>query len=67
MATTPPALQIEGSDDGSTFYSIGSPLTAVASSSVQLTVNNIQTKFVRARVSTAGNTVVSGYVLVKAF
>ena len=67
-ATTPPALQLEGSDDnGATWYAIGSPLTAVASSSVQVTVANVTSQLVRARVSTAGATVVSGYVLLKAF
>lgn len=56
-ATTPPALQLEGSEDGTNFYSIGSPLTAVASSTVQLTLNSTSVTFVRARVSTAGVTV----------
>jgi len=66
-ATTPPAIQLEGSDDNTNFYSIGSPLTGVASSAVQLTVNNIQTKFLRARVSTAGATVTANYILIKGF
>lgn len=67
-ASTPPAVQLEGSDDnGATWYSIGSPLTAVASSTVQLTVNNIQTGLLRGRISTAGVTVVAGYLLIKAF
>lgn len=52
-ASTPPALQIEGSDDdGATWYSIGSPLTGVASSTVQLTVANVNAERIRARVST---------------
>lgn len=67
-ATTPPALQLEGSDDnGASWYSIGTPLTAVASSTVQVTVANTQSGLLRARVSTAGVTVTAGYVLIKGF
>jgi hypothetical protein len=67
ITTTAPQLQIEGSDDnGTTWYSVGSPLTAVASSTVQLTVSNINSQLVRARVSTAGVGVTAGYVMVKA-
>ena len=66
-ATTPPALQIEGSEDGINFYPIGSPLTGVASSTVQLTVSSLSATFVRARVSTIGATVVAGYVSIKAW
>lgn len=66
-ATTPPALQIEGSEDGINFYPMGSPLTGVASSTVQLTVSGLSATFVRARVSTVGATVVAGYVSLKAW
>lgn len=66
-ATTAPQIQLEGSDDfGATWYSIGSPLTAVASSTVQVTVDNINAAAVRARVSTAGVGVTAGYVMIKA-
>jgi hypothetical protein len=66
-ATTPPALQIEGSEDGTNWYAVGSPLTGVASSTVQLTVASLSPTFVRARVSTAGVTVTAGYVSLKAW
>ncbi len=66
-ATTPPALQIEGSEDGTTWYAIGSPLTAVANSTVELTVVDRSALFVRARVSTAGATVTAGYVCLKSW
>jgi hypothetical protein len=67
-ATTPPALQLEGSDDnGATWYALGSPLTAVASSSVRAAVNNVQAQLLRARVSSAGSAVTAGYVTVKGF
>jgi hypothetical protein len=66
-ATTAPALQMEGSDDnGASWYAIGTPLTAVASSTVQLTVLDINAALMRVRVSTAGATVTAGYVMIKA-
>ena len=66
-ATIAPVLQLEGSDDnGTTWYAIGSPLTAVANSTVQLTVPDINSGVMRARVSTAGSVVTAGYVLLKA-
>ena len=67
ITTTAPALQMEGSDDnGATWYSIGTPLTAVANSTVQLTINDINSGIMRVRVSTAGVGVTAGYVLLKA-
>ena len=68
ITTTAPAFQIEGSDDnGASWYAIGSPLTGVASSTVQLTVANFNTDLIRARVSTAGVGSTLGYVLLKCF
>lgn len=68
VTTTAPAIQIEGSDDhGATWYAIGTPLTGVASSSVQTTVNNIQANRIRARVSTAGVGATLGYLCLKSF
>lgn len=67
ITTTAPALQLEGSDDfGLSFYAIGSPLTAVANSTVQATVSTINAAALRARVSTAGVGVTAGYVMIKA-
>jgi hypothetical protein len=66
-ATTPPTFQLEGSPDGgTTWYAVGSPLAAVASSTVQATASGVNTDLVRARVSVAGNTVVAGYVMIRA-
>ena len=65
-ATTPPAIQIEGSDSlGGTgqWYALGPALTGVASSTVQVTVNNIQSNRIRARVTTIGNTIGAGYAI----
>ncbi len=66
-ATTAPILQLEGSFDNTNWFAIGSPLTAVASSTVVSTIANIHANFIRARVSTAGATVVAGYVAIKTF
>lgn len=67
-ATTPPAIQIEGSDDnGASWYAIGAPLTAAASSTTRLVVNDLHAALIRGRVSTVGDTVVAGYVLLKGF
>lgn len=67
ITTTAPAFQLEGSEDGTNFYPIGAPLTAVASSTVQVTVSGTSCTFVRARVSTAGVGATLGYVSVKAW
>ena len=68
ITTTAPALQLEGSDDnGATWFAVGSPLTAVASSTVKVTVNNVACQLLRARVSTAGVGVTAGYVLLRGF
>ena len=67
ITTTAPALQMEGSDDnGASWYAIGTPLTAVASSTVQVTVVDINAALMRVRVSTAGSGVTAGYVMLKA-
>jgi hypothetical protein len=67
-ATTPPALQLEGSDDnGVTWYALGAPLTAVASATVQVTVPDTSPGLIRARVSTAGATVVAGSITLKGY
>jgi hypothetical protein len=66
ITTTAPAIQLEGSDDnGASWYSIGSPLTAVANSTVQLTVPDVNAAITRGRISTAGVGVTAGYVMLK--
>ena len=65
ITTTAPQLQLEGSDDTTSWYAIGSPLTAVASSTVVLNYTGIMPKYIRVRVSTAGVGVTAGYVAIK--
>jgi hypothetical protein len=67
-ATTPPALQLQGSDDnGATWTLIGSPLTGVTNATVSATVNNINYELVRAIVTTIGVTVTSNFIAIKGF
>ena len=67
-ATTAPILQLQGSDDnGATWYAVGSTLTAVANSTVQLTTYYTNSQLLRAVVTLAGATVTAGYVLIKGF
>lgn len=68
ITTTAPALQIEGSDDnGLTWYAIGAPLTAVASTTVRATNVDVNSQLIRARVSTAGSGATLSHVLLKGF
>jgi hypothetical protein len=68
ITTTAPALQLEGSDDnGLTWYALGTPLTAVASSTVRAVVVDTNSQLLRARVSTAGSGATLTHVLLKGF
>lgn len=67
-ATTPPTLKLQGSDDAVNWYDLPSgSVAAVASSAVQVTVNDIACRWVRAVVSSAGAAVTSNFILLKAF
>ena len=66
ITTTAPQFQLEGSDDNANWFAIGTPLTAVANS----TVNRFEDggglpRFIRARVSTAGSGATLTYVNLK--
>jgi hypothetical protein len=67
ITTTAPQLQLQVSEDGTNYVNVGSPLLAVASSTVLATVANISPKFARAIVTTAGVGVTAGYVQIKAY
>jgi hypothetical protein len=64
--TIAPVLQLQGSDDNLTWYSIGTTLTSVASSTVAGTVNTCLAKFMRIIVTTAGTGTTAGYVRLQA-
>jgi len=63
-ATTAPALQVQGSDDGTNWYNLGVPLTGVASSTVTIQLDNILPKNLRWKVSTAGASIGVGYKII---
>lgn len=65
-ATTAPVLQLQGSEDGATWYSIGTTFTPVASSTTIAIVKDFVPKFARVIVATAGATVTPGYISLKA-
>jgi hypothetical protein len=68
ITTTAPALQLEGTDDnGVTAYAIGTPLTAVASTTVRAITVDVNSQLIRARVSTAGAGATLAHVLLKGF
>lgn len=67
ITTTAPVFQMQGSDDNLNFYDIGATLTAVANSTVQLTVYELPCKFTRVIVKTAGVASTLGYIALKAW
>ena len=67
-ATTAPVFKLQGSEDNSTWYDLSATtLTGVASSTVQLTLANINAPYIRGIVSTAGVGSTLGYVSLKAW
>lgn len=66
-ASLVPQIQLQGSDDGSNWYDISTPLVSVVSAIKHLTVNDITTSFVRGKISTAGITAIPGYLMLRAF
>lgn len=65
-ATTAPVLQLQGSEDGVNWYTIGSNFTPTASSTTLAVFKDVMPKFARVSVATAGATVTAGYVSIKA-
>ena len=67
-ATGAPSIQIQASDDaGASWYSIGTALAAVASTTVSATVTNVTAQQYRCIVTSAGSGVTAGYVLLRSF
>jgi len=67
-STTNPSLQLQGSEDnGVSWYSIGSAITAIANSTVSITIVDVNTQLLRAIVTSAGSGVTMGYILLKGF
>jgi hypothetical protein len=67
ITTTAPQFTLQGTLDGTNWYSLGSALTSVASSTVQLTVNNINADRVRINTSTGGSGATLGEIVLRSF
>lgn len=65
ITTTAPVFSLEGSEDNSNWFDLGTTITGVASSTVRAKVSDY-VKFVRARVSTAGSGATLGDITIKA-
>lgn len=66
-ATTAPTLQLEGSiDNGSTWFNLGTTLTTLASSTVELTFP-LNADLVRVKVSSAGSGATLNYICIRSF
>jgi hypothetical protein len=66
ITTTAPQFQLEGSDDDANWFALGTPLTSVASSTVNTFIDGAGLpRFIRARVSTAGSGATLVYVNLK--
>lgn len=65
VTTTAPQVQLQGSETGSDWYLIGTPLTGVASSTVRSMITGEIPRFIRAIVTTAGVGVTAGYLCIK--
>lgn len=63
-ATTAPALQMQGSDDGTNWYNLGVSLVGITSSTVTIQLDNILPKNLRWKVSTAGVSIGVGYKII---
>ncbi len=67
ITTTAPQFTLQGTLDGTNWFNIGTALTSVASSTVQLTVNNINADRVRINTSTAGSGATLGEIVLRSF
>lgn len=66
VTTTAPQFQLQGSEDGTNWYSLGAALTTTANNTSIVTVPSVIPKFARAIVSTAGVGATLGQVSIKA-
>ena len=67
ITTTAPIIGLEGSEDGSAWYDMGSRVLAVANTTTSVPITGYAPKFVRAKVFAAGSGATLNYLLVKAF
>jgi hypothetical protein len=65
ITTTAPVLVYEASVDNSTWVQVGADITTVANTTSLLQLSNVQARFSRLRVKTAGSGATVNYLLVK--
>lgn len=63
-AATPPTVQLQGSQDGANWYSMGSALAGVASAIQTKEVTDNLPKYIRATVTVIGVTIGAGYSII---
>jgi hypothetical protein len=66
ITTTPPVMQLIGSEDGVNWYAIGATFNTAANSTFAVVVKDMLPKFVRVQVTTAGAGATLNYVSLKA-
>ena len=67
ITTTAPQFTIQGSLGGGVWYNLGSALTSVVTSTVQLTINDINADLIRVNTSTAGSGATLGEIVLRTF
>lgn len=67
ITTTAPQFTIQGSLGGGVWYNLGSALTSVVTSTVQLTINDISADLIRVNTSTAGSGATLGEIVLRTF
>ena len=67
ITTTAPQFKLQWSEDNVNWFDISTALTAVASSTVQITVSTASSTFIRAIVSTTWSGATLGYLSLKAY
>ena len=64
--TTAPVLQLQGSEDGTNWYTIGANFTPTAAANVSFVFQDIMPRFCRVSVATAGASVTLNHISIKA-
>lgn len=66
ITTTAPTLTVQGSEDGTNWYSLGTTITPTANSTAVTIIKDFTPKFLRVQTTAAGTGATLGYISVKA-
>lgn len=66
ITTSAPTLTVQGSEDGTNWYSLGATITPTASTTAVTIIKDFTPKFLRVQTTTAGVGATLGYISVKA-